>query len=81
MYEFKTYRGVMCHDMKIVAKFEEELTFRFKIDMKDLSNFDSTTQKSKKLLFNGLLGPKYIMFELKRYRGSMFNGTEDWCKI
>ena len=35
--------------MKIVAKFEEELTLRFKIDMRDLSNFDSTTQKSKKI--------------------------------
>ena len=35
----------------------------------------------KKLLFNGLLWPNYIMFELKRYRGGMFNVTEDLCKI
>ena len=24
---------------------------------------------------------KYIMFELKKYRIYMFDGTEDWCKI
>ena len=30
------------------AKFEEELTFRFKIDMRNLTNFDPSTQKSEK---------------------------------
>ena len=24
---------------------------------------------------------KYIMVKLKKYRGVMFDGTEDWCKI
>ena len=31
------------------AKFEEELTCRFKIDMKNLMNFDLSTGKSQKL--------------------------------
>ena len=30
------------------AKFEEELTCQFKIDMRNLANFDLSTQKSKK---------------------------------
>ena len=30
------------------AKFEEELTFHFKTDMRNLKRFDSSTQKSKK---------------------------------
>ena len=30
------------------TKFEEELTCRFKIDMRNLTNFDPSTQKSKK---------------------------------
>ena len=30
------------------AKFEEELTFRFKIDMRNLTNFDPSTQKPQK---------------------------------
>ena len=35
--------------MKNNAKFEEELTFNFKADKRNLTNFDSTTQKSKKI--------------------------------
>ena len=34
--------------MNINAKFEEELTCHFKTDMKNLRNFDTSTQKSKK---------------------------------
>ena len=34
--------------MKNDAKFEEELTCQFKIDMRNLTNFDSSTQKSQK---------------------------------
>ena len=37
--------------MKNDAKFEEELTSHFKTDMRNLTNFDSTTQKSKKIAF------------------------------
>ena len=33
--------------MKNDAKFEEELTCHFKIDMRNLTNFDSSTQKSQ----------------------------------
>ena len=40
------------------AKFEEELTFRFKIDMRNLTNFDLSTQKCQisifKFAFDGL---------------------------
>ena len=35
--------------MKNDAKFEEELTCHLKIDMQNLTNFDSNTQKSKKI--------------------------------
>ena len=35
--------------MKNNTKFEEELTFHFKIDILTLTNFNSTTQKSKKI--------------------------------
>ena len=37
------------------AKFKEELTCHFKIDMRILMNFDPSTQKSQNLHFNGLL--------------------------
>ena len=41
--------------MKIYAKFEEELTCRFKIDIKNVTNFDPSCQKAKKFVF--LLAP------------------------
>ena len=35
--------------MKNDAKFETELTCHFKIDMRNLTNFDPTTKKSQKI--------------------------------
>ena len=29
----------------------------------------------------GSFWTKYITFDLKKYRGVMFDGTEQWCKI
>ena len=34
--------------MKNNAKFEEELTFHFKTNMRNLTNFDTITRKSEK---------------------------------
>ena len=37
--------------MKNNTKIEEELACRFKIDMKNFTNFDPGTRKSKKFVF------------------------------
>ena len=37
--------------MKNGAKFDEDLTCQFKIDMTNLMNFDPSTQKSQKFEF------------------------------
>ena len=43
------FRGELCViKMKNDAKLEEELTFRFKIDMRNLMNFDLSPRKSQK---------------------------------
>ena len=34
--------------LKNDEKFEEELTYRFKLDIRNLTNFDSSTGKSQK---------------------------------
>ena len=34
--------------MKNDAKFEEDVTCKFKIDMRNLTNFDPSTQESRK---------------------------------
>ena len=35
--------------MKNNAKFEEELTFHFKTDMRNVTSFNSSTRNSKKI--------------------------------
>ena len=43
------FTGELCvMRMKNDAKFEEELTCQFKIDMRNLTNFDLSTRKSQK---------------------------------
>ena len=37
--------------MKDDTNIEVEMTFRFKIDMRNFTNFDPTTRKSKKFVF------------------------------
>ena len=54
MYALK-FTGEFCVvAMKNDAKFEKELTCQFKIDMRNLANFDPNTRQSQKH-FNGLL--------------------------
>ena len=48
MYELKIYRRVCVMTMKNDAKIEKELTCQFKIDLRNLTNFDPSTQKSQK---------------------------------
>ena len=54
------------------AKFKEKLTCGFKYDMKNLVNFHPTTQKSEIFFSMGYFCPKYIRFELQKYRGVIF---------
>ena len=65
--------------MKNDTKIEEELTCHFKTDMKNITNFDANTRKSKKSVLIGSLRPKYLLFELQKYRGVIFHDTEDLC--
>ena len=75
--------------LKNNAKFEEELKCCFKINMRNLTNFDPSTYKfwsehSQVVKICTLMGPfwqKYIMLELKKYRGVIFHDTEKWCEI
>ena len=62
--------------LKIDAKFEEKLIFCFK-NGKNLVNFDLSTQNSQNCYFDWFLFAKYIMFDLKRFRGVMFHDTEE----
>ena len=68
--------------LKNNEKSEEELTCRFKIDIRNLTNFDSRTRKSQKIYtLIGCFWPNYIMLELKKYRRAMSGCTQDWYKV
>ena len=62
--------------MKSDAKFKEKLTYDFKYDMRNLLNFHPTTQKSENVTSMSYFCPKYMRFELKKYRGVIFHDTE-----
>ena len=67
--------GVMT--MKSDVKFEEKLTCCFKSD-KNLVDFDPSTIKVSQICY--LIGSycaKYLMFDLKKYRGAIFHDTEE----
>ena len=72
----------MCHDNEERTKIWRGIDLFFKTDMRNLTSFDTNTQKSQKFAVSwALFLAKYICLELKNYRGIMFDSTEDWCKI
>ena len=72
--------------MKNDAKLEEELTCRFTIDMKNLTNFDPSTRNLKILHFNGLFSIRVYNVWAKKVQRSyiwwhwrlMQNLKENW---
>ena len=67
--------------LKIDAKFKEKLTCGLKHDMRNLLNCHPTTQKSKNVTLMGYFCPRYMRFDLKKYRADIFRDNEPWCKI
>ena len=64
--------------LKRDTKFGEESTCRLKIGIGNLKNFDPSTQKiSKIFILMGSFWAKYILFQLKKYRGIIFHETEE----
>ena len=67
--------------LKNDEKSEEVLTCRFKIDIRNLTNFDSSTWVSKIYTLMSCFWPNSITFELRKYRRVMFDGTQDWYSV
>ena len=82
MYELKVYRGVICHDNEEWCKIWGGIDLSVQNWHEEFDKFlPKHTKISKICTLMGFFWPKYIMFELKKYGGVMFNGTEYWCKI
>ena len=67
--------------LKNDAKFNQELTFAMKNDMRNWANFDPTLKSLKIHTLIGSFSPKYTLFELKNYRGVKHHYTEDRWKL
>ena len=68
--------------LKSNAKFEGELTCHFKIEHGEFDKFWPEHLKvSKIFILICSFWAKYILFELKKYRGVIFHDTVEWCKI
>ena len=68
--------------LKRDTKFGEESTFHLKICWRNLTKFDPSARKFKKnFILMGSFWAKYILFELKKYRGIIFHETEEGYKI
>ena len=63
--------------LKSDAKFKEKLTCGLcNIWNEEFGDFHPTTQKSENFTSMGYFCPKYMRFELKKYRGVIFHDTE-----
>ena len=62
--------------LKSDAEFKEKLTCGSKCGMRNLMKFQPTTEKPKNFTSMGYFCPKYIRFELKKYRGVIFLDIE-----
>ena len=80
-FQPKKYRRLISHDIREWCKVKEKLTCSYIYDMRSLMNFHPTTQKSKNFTLMHYFCPKYMRFELKKYRGVIFHDIEQWCKI
>ena len=82
MYKLKIYRGALCHNNEEWYQIWREIDLSVQNWHEEFDKFWSEHSKISKICtLIGCFWLKYIMFELKKYRVVMFDGTEDWCKI
>ena len=68
--------------LKIDGKYGEELTCHFKIDMRNLSNFDlEHSRVSKFFTLKVSFWAKYILFDLQKYRGVIHSKVSKMCTL
>ena len=82
MYELKIYRGVLCHDKEEWYQIWTRIDLSLQNWHEEFDEFWPEHSKISKICtLMGFFWTKYIMFDLKKYRGVMFGSTEYWCNI
>ena len=81
-YELKMHREVICHDNKELHKIWRGSDLSFQSWHKEFDEFWSEHLKvSQIFILMGSFWAKYILFELKNYRGVIFYETEEGYKF
>ena len=82
MHELKIYRGVMCNNTEEWRKIWRGIDLSFQNWHKKFDKFWLEHSKGSKIYtLMDSFWPKYIMFELKKYRGVIFHDTREWYKF
>ena len=78
IFDLKKYRGVIFHDTEQSCKILKKTRLWFGKWHEDFSRFSPELSKISKICtLMSCFWLKYIMFELKKYWGVMFDCTED----
>ena len=80
-FQLKKYRRLISHGIEEWCKVSRKTDLWFHIWHMEFGDFDPTTQKSDNFTPMGYFCSKYMMFELKMYRGFISHDTEQWCKL
>ena len=82
MFELKKYRGVIFEDAREWCKVWRKTDLWFGKWHEEFGKFWPEHSKISQICTSmGCFWPKCIMFELRKYRGVMFDGTQDWYKV
>ena len=80
-FQIRKYRGVVSHGTEDWCKIWRKTDLLFQ-NWQEFGEFLSEHSKVSKICtLIGSLHEKYVMFDLKKYRGVIFHDTREWCKI
>ena len=82
MHERQTYWGVISNDTEEWWKIWRGIDLSFQNWHKEFDEFWLENSKVSNIYtLMGCFWPNYIIAELKKYRGVIFDCTQDWCKV
>ena len=82
IFELKIYKGIMCHENEEWCKNWLGIDYSVQNWHEQFDEFWFKYSKiSKNCSLMGCLWSKYIMFDLKKYKGVLLDSIEYWCKI
>ena len=78
--ELKIYKGLMCHENEEWCKIWRGIGLPAQNWHEEFEELWPKHLEISSIYFlMGCFWPKYIMLELKKHKGVMFEGTEYWC--